>query len=264
MQWLLSSILRYKNLFLYFFFVIITLSFSYYQSEYHKSKIFKASIFISGKTSEPLKKLSSYFKLKKMNTELIRENLYLKSLLINKNYKSILEEESNDSSFILIPGYVIKNDISSSRNIIIINKGSSNKVRREMGVIDSKGIIGIVNQTTENFSSVLSILHKDIKINAKHKKSNAFGSLFWEGNAIDKVTLSDISTINQIDIEDTIVTGGMSAYFPEGIPIGKVVEIEKDGNYYSINVKLFNNMTNVDNVYFLKNKHKAEIESLYK
>ena len=133
-----------------------------------------------------------------------------------------------------------------------------------MGVIDSKGIIGIVNQTTENFSSVLSILHKDIKINAKHKKSNAFGSLFWEGNAIDKVTLSDISTINQIDIEDTIVTGGMSAYFPEGIPIGKVVEIEKDGNYYSINVKLFNNMTNVDNVYFLKNKHKAEIESLYK
>ena len=117
MQWLLSSILRYKNLFLYFFFVTLILSFSYYQSEYHKSKIFKASIFISGKTSEPLKKLSSYFKLKKMNTELIRENLYLKSLLINKNYKSILEEESNDSSFILIPGYVIKNDISSSSKL---------------------------------------------------------------------------------------------------------------------------------------------------
>ena len=71
MQWLLSSILRYKNLFLYFFFVTLILSFSYYQSEYHKSKIFKASIFISGKTSEPLKKLGSYFKLKKMNGMLV-------------------------------------------------------------------------------------------------------------------------------------------------------------------------------------------------
>ena len=264
MQWLLSFILRYKNLFLYLFFVFITLSFSYYQSEYHKSKIFKASIFISGKTSEPLKKLSSYFKLKKMNTELIRENLYLKSLLINKNYKSIPEEESNDSSFILIPGYVIKNDISSSRNIIIINKGSSNKVSREMGVIDSKGIIGIVNQTTENFSSVLSILHKDIKINAKHKKTNAFGSLFWEGIFPNEVTLSDVSIINKIDIGDTIVTGGMSAYFPEGIPIGKVIEIKNDGRYYSINVKLINNISTVGHVYFLKNKNKSEIESLYK
>ena len=149
---------------------------------------------------------------------------------------------------------MIKNDISSSRNIIIINKGSSDMVEKEMGVIGSKGIIGIVNQTTEKFSSVLSILHKDIKINAKHKKTNAFGSLFWEGIAPNEVTLSDVSIINKIDIGDTIVTGGMSTYFPEGIPIGKVIEIENDGIYYSINVKLINNMTNLDNVYFLKNK----------
>ena len=264
MQWLLSFILRYKNLFLYFFFVSIIVSFSYYQSEYHKSKIFKASIFITGKTSEPLKKLTSYFRLKKINAGLIEENLYLKSLIIAENYKSNLDNENNDSPFSLIQGYVIKNDISSSRNIIIINRGSSDMVEKEMGVIGSKGIIGIVNQTTEKFSSVLSILHKDLKINAKHKKSNAFGSLFWEGNAPDKVKLSDISIINKINIGDTIVTGGMSAYFPEGIPIGKVIEVKNDGNYYSIKVKLFNNMTNVDNVYFLKNKNKLEIDSLYK
>ena len=264
MQWLLGFILGYKNLFLYLFFVVCILSFSYYQSEYHKSKIYKASIFITGKASVPLKKLTSYFKLKKINTQLREENLYLKSLVIDKNYNSNYEDEIKNSPFTLISGSVIKNDISSSRNIILINKGSSNMVEKEMGVIGSKGIIGIVNQTTENFSSVLSILHKDIKINAKHKKSNAFGSLFWEGNAPDKLKLSDISIINKIDIGDTIVTGGMSAYFPEGIPIGNVVEIENDEKYYSLKVKLINNMTNVDNVYFLNNINKIEIKSLYK
>ena len=252
MQWLLSFILGYKNLFLYLFFVVFILSFSYYQSEYHKSKIFKASIFITGKTSEPLKKLTSYFRLKKINTQLIEENLYLKSLIIDKNNNSKFEDEIKDSPFTLISGYVIKNDISSSRNIILINKGSSDMVEKEMGVIGSKGIVGIVNQTTEKFSSVISILHKDIKINAKHKKSNAFGSLFWEGNAPDKLKLSDISIINKIDIGDTIVTGGMSAYFPEGIPIGNIIEIENDGKYYSLKLKLINNMTNLDNVYILK------------
>ncbi len=263
MQWLLGIILGYKNLFLYLFFVGCILSFSYFQSEYHKSKLFKASIFITGKTSEPLKKLTSYFRLKKINTQLTEENLYLKSLVINKNYKSNFRDEIRDSPFTLISGSVIKNDISSSRNIILINKGSLDMVEKEMGVIGSKGIIGIVNQTTEKFSSVLSILHKDIRINAKHKKSNAFGSLFWEGNTPDKVKLSDISIINKIDVGDTIVTGGMSAYFPEGITIGNVIEIDNDENYYSLEVKLINNMTNVDNVYFLKNINKSEIKSLY-
>ena len=263
MQWLLGFILGYKNFLLYLFFVAIILSFSYYQSEYHKSKIFKASIFITGITSEPIKKLSSYFRLKKINIQLVEENLYLKSLVIDKNYKSNFGDDFKESPFKLISGSVIKNDISSSRNIILINKGSSDMVEKEMGVIGSKGIIGIVNQTTEKFSSVLSILHKDIKINAKHKKSNAFGSLFWEGNAPDKVKLSDISIINKIEVGDTIVTGGMSAYFPEGIPIGKVIEIENDERYYFLKVKLINNMTNVNNVYFLKNINKSEIKSLY-
>ena len=263
MQWLLGFILGYKNLLLYLFFVASILSFSYYQSEYHKSKIFKASIFITGKTSEPVKKLTSYFRLKKINTQLVEENLYLKSLVIDKNYKSNFEDKIKNSPFTLISGSVIKNDISSSRNVILINKGSSDMVEKEMGVIGSKGIIGIVNQTTEKFSSVLSILHIDIKINAKHKKSNAFGSLFWEGSSPDKVKLSDISIINKIDVGDTIITGGMSAYFPEGIPIGKVIEIENDERYYSLKVRLINNMTNVDNVYILKNINKSEIKSLY-
>ena len=181
-------------------------------------------------------------------------------MVLTPNFK----DEIKETPFSLIQGQVVKNDISSSRNIIIINRGSSDMIESEMGVIGSIGIVGIVNQTTEKFSSVLSILHKDIKINAKHKKTNAFGSLFWEGNDPDKVKLSDISIINKIDIGDTIVTGGMSTYFPEGIPIGKVIKVENDERYYLLDVLLFNNMTNLDNVYFLKNKNKSEIKSLYR
>ena len=56
----------------------------------------------------------------------------------------------------------------------------------------------------------------------------------------------------------------MSTYFPEGIPIGKVIEVENDGIYYSLIVELINNMTNLDNVYVIENINKSEINSLYK
>ena len=56
----------------------------------------------------------------------------------------------------------------------------------------------------------------------------------------------------------------MSTYFPECIPVGKLIEIENDGIYYSLIVELINNMTNLDNVYVIENINKSEINSLYK
>ena len=133
-----------------------------------------------------------------------------------------------------------------------------------MGVIGPKGIIGIVNQTSENYASVLSILYRDLKINAKFKKSNVFGSLFWLGENPNEMQLADIASINSVEVGDTLVTGGMSSYFPEGIPIGTVksFDLPENGAYYDINVALFNNMTDLEYVYVIGNKNRREIIEL--
>ena len=77
---------------------------------------------------------------------------------------------------------------------------------------------------------------------------------------------SDVSVINKIAKGDTIVTGGMSAYFPEGIPIGKITKFETptSGGYYIIEVKLFNNLTNLEHVYVIDNKSRSEFLDLQK
>ena len=53
--------------------------------------------------------------------------------------------------------------------------------------------------------------------------------------------LIDIATINPVSIGDTIVTGGMSSYFPEGIPIGRVTGFidTTSENFYDIDVEYF-------------------------
>jgi len=133
-----------------------------------------------------------------------------------------------------------------------------------MGIISSKGIIGIVNSVSENYSSAISILNKDLQINAKFKKNNAFGSLNWDGINSNKVKLNDIALINNVNIGDTIVTGGMSTYFPEGILIGVVIDykIVLEKGYYEIKIELNNKVGNETNVYVLKNKFQNEIKNL--
>ena len=111
---------------------------------------------------------------------------------------------------------------------------------------------------------MLSILNQDIKINAKFKNSNVFGSLFWTGESPNEMELADISVINPVQVGDTLVTGGMSSYFPEGIVIGKVNTVERpnNGGYYSITVELINNMTDLNYVYVIGNRNREEIIEL--
>ena len=63
---------------------------------------------------------------------------------------------------------------------------------------------------------------------------------------------------------DTIVTGGKSTIFPEGIGIGTIKDFKLDAseNYYTITISLFNDMTNLGYVYVIENLDKNEIKTL--
>lgn len=268
MQWVLNAIFRNKNFLLFLFLFFLGLLFSSNQSAYHQSKLAKTSLLISGMFYEPFNQIKNYFNLSEQNKALIKENNHLKGLVLDKfltaEILSLEEENLTDPSYWSMPAKVVRNSHTKARNMILINKGSSDGITQDMGVIGSLGIVGIVNQTTSGFASVLSILHKDVKINAKFKSSNVFGSLSWTGFSADQMILEDISEINTINIGDTLVTGGMSSYFPEGIPIGYVssYSLPKSGGYYEIEVTLLNNMTDLGYVYVIGNKKRAEIETL--
>ena len=146
----------------------------------------------------------------------------------------------------------------------MINKGSIHGIKKEMGVISNNGIIGIIVDVSENYSSIMSILNTNSKINAKINKSFHFGTLEWAGLNPSILNLNDVPKIANIKIGDTIVTGGMSTIFPENINIGVVFKLDSlsAGNYYKIKVKLTNDMTSLRNVYVINNTHKKEIERI--
>jgi rod shape-determining protein MreC len=108
-------------------------------------------------------------------------------------------------------------------------------------------------------------LHSQTKINAKIKKSHHYGSLSWNGKNFTKVLLEDLPIQANIKKGDTIISGGKSIFFPEGIPIGTISDFKIDNKAYnSITINLFTDMSALYNVYIVKNNQKEELIELEK
>tara|TARA_B100000900_G_scaffold81874_1_gene66079 strand:- start:1695 stop:2507 length:813 start_codon:yes stop_codon:yes gene_type:complete len=265
MRQLINALIKYKNTLLYTVLLMISLLFLNLRSFYHQSVFSNAALVISSNINLAGQNISNYLDLASRNEKLIAENIKLKGLeLILFSEQAQKDQAINSFAFQVLGARIIKNNYQSARNYLIIDQGYLDGIEKEMGVISSDGIVGIVNQITANFSSVISILHRDIKINASFKKNGAYGSLSWQGNHPKRMKLDDISTINPVVVGDTIVTGGMSDYFPHGIPIGKVLNFKKPKleGYYDIDIELFSNLTQKEFVYILKNKKKDQLNQL--
>jgi rod shape-determining protein MreC len=213
--------------------------------------------------------VSEYLNLRTQNDALAQENAKLRSLLFNtKDTTAIpkLDSLKGVKPTDIIVSKVIHNTFNTQENYLTLNSGSLQGVKPDMGVINSLGIVGIIDNTSSNFATVISILNVKSHINAKLKKSNHFGSLSWDGKNTGFVQLTDVPRLASIRIGDTIVTGGQSVIFPENINIGTVSKryYENETNYYKIEVKLFNDMTNLGHVYIIKSKNRDEIINLEK
>ena len=88
----------------------------------------------------------------------------------------------------------------------------------------------------------------------------------WNGDSPEFTQLTDISKFAPLKIGDTIVSGGQSAIFPKGIDIGYIDSFETDisGDTYNVQVKLFNDMTNLGTVYIIENFDKLIRQPLKK
>jgi len=130
-------------------------------------------------------------------------------------------------------------------------------------VVSAQGIVGIVAGVSEHYCTVISLLNVDLKISAKLKRSNHFGSLYWDGKYYRDVTLSDIPQHVVVNVGDTVVTSGFSSIFPTGIDLGTIKSIESKGvNFHSITVRLFNDFKQLNTVWVVAHKHDDERDVL--
>ena len=282
MQQIISFLLRNKHSLLFIFLLAISLFLTIQSHSYHRSKFIHAANALSGGIYASGNSMKEYFRLKTDNQQLVEENARLREYITNtldlppstiqdSAFLAKIRREAKTSSsaidslqFEFIPAKVINNNYVKTNNYITLKAGTSDEVQEEMGVITSKGIVGIVHHTSSKYSTVLSILNSNFRTNVKLKNSDHAGILSWDGEHPNQVLLSDIQQQADVKVGDTIETSGKSAYFPKGIPIGFVTEATLDNskNFYNIRIKLFNDMTSLGHVYVIKNNDIDTIRSL--
>ena len=269
MQHLIYFIRKYRYFLLFILLEIIAFYFTIQHHSYHQSKFVNSANFISGGLYNKVNSINEYFHLKTENQLLNEEIARL------KNQLEKTQITTNDSVFVVVDttyniqkyeytiAKVINNNYTKRNNYLTINKGTNNQISPELGVINSKGIIGVVKNVSSNYATVLSILNNSSKINVRLKNSNHFGSLIWNGDDYAYVQITDFPRQAKLKKGDTIITGGKSAIFPEGINIGTIQEIiVKNHQYHQIDVKLFNDMSAIGQVQIVKNLQKEEQKAL--
>lgn len=269
MQQIIYFFQKFKNFLFFLLLAFISLALTFNNLNFHKSKFVNSANFISGGLYSQVSNISEYWNLKSENKRLAEENKRLKNRLEKNNImvfnvdSTIIDSTKYHQKYTFTTAKIINNNYTKYFNFLTINKGLNQGIGQEMAVINSKGIIGITDNTSNGYARVQSILNKNSKINARLKHSNYFGSLGWNGIDYNTVQLSDIPRQAPLQIGDTIETGGKSTIFPEGILIGVITKINK-GNTAdnTVDVTLFNDMSNLGYVYVIKNLDKKEIKSL--
>jgi rod shape-determining protein MreC len=127
-------------------------------------------------------------------------------------------------------------------------------------VVSDNGVMGIIKNSSENFSVAISILNRDFRLNAKIQEIGEVGSIIWDGGSPENVLLQEIPNHVNIKIGQHIVVGPYSHFFPENYPIGVIIDykLPNGASFYKIYVRLNTNIKNNSNVYVIKKIKLAE------
>ena len=176
-----------------------------------------------------------YKENRKLKTELEElknkdfQTLYLQTA--NKRLQDIIQLEKQ-SIFTTIAAKVILDKNSPYLNSVIINRGSSSRIKLGMPVLSEGNLVGRVVEV--NFLSARILLLNDLNSKIPVMISPKGSQAILSGRGEDKPRLEYLPEKFELDDKNLVFTSGKDGIFFEGIPVGNAIS---EGN--KIKVKLF-------------------------
>ena len=133
-----------------------------------------------------------------------------------------------------------------------------------MGVICENGIVGMIVNVSENYSSVISMLHPYSVVSARFKENQHLANVSWETLDYRFGIVKDIPLHLSLKKGDTLVTSGFSNIYPANIMIGTIEEMleSESKDFNTAKLRFSTNFSILRHVYIIENIHQTEIDSL--
>ena len=187
----------------------------------------------------------SYFSLREINNELLIENTSLKNQVLNKDMvvgrKFIKSEDTiYQKNFLFKEVKVINSQFKYFENFLIVNAGSNSGIKEKMGLIGTKGILGIVKNVTDNYATIRPLINPNFGLKVLHQNTNSWGDLIWipQENNFQNIFVKNIPIYTKVKQGDYFISSGAEGLFPAGLKVGKVIEIIENIEQQTLDIKL--------------------------
>lgn len=218
--------------------------------------------------------ITEFFSLRETNADLNRRNAELQAEVANlreemsrlklSGFTDTMPTPDSVAHFQFIVANVINNSVHHPNNYLTIDKGSTDGIQPEMGVIDHSGVVGTVSAVGPHYSRIISLLNPNFRLSCKIKGSEHFGSLVWDGIDPTRALLEELPRHTVFKVGDTVVTSGYSAVFPAGLPVGVILPDKGNHseNFFTLPVELFADFSRLSNVQVVRNNRQNDIRTV--
>lgn len=265
MRNLLEFLAKYNHWFLFLVLEVASLALLFQYNSYQGSVWFSTANAVNGRILAWDAEIESYFSLTKANEELTQRNLYLEQQVRALSGK--ITEITQDSGWTkrgqmallkdyrLIPAKVVSSTLNRHDNLITIDKGYEDGVRKDMGVVCGNGVVGIVYLTSNHYSVVIPTLNTASNISCAIHGRGYFGYLRWTGGDTKTAYVDDIPRHAHFRLYENVETSGYSSVFPPGILVGRIQHVynSADGVSYRLQIVLSTDFGTLRNVCVIDN-----------
>ncbi len=162
--------------------------------------------------------------IERLNFELVRMRDLQRE---NEDLRNLLEFKKTQPGLQLLPVRMLGSDATGIVDAITIDKGSRDGVAEEMGVITWRGLAGKVIDVRPTSASVLLVtdVSSSIAGHIQDPYSRARGII--SGRKEGDLVMRHILQQELVQTGDLVTTLGVGGSLPEGLPIGRVLRVQK-------------------------------------
>ncbi len=144
-----------------------------------------------------------------------KENSQLKELLLT----------SSKADMRAMAAQILAVDTSRARQIVVLDKGKRDGVYTGQPVLDAKGVMGQVIDVGPMTSTVLLISDSKSAVPVRNNRTGERAILVGT-NSMEQLSLINLPKTSSIKAGDVLVTSELGRRYPEGYPVGRVLDVK--------------------------------------
>jgi rod shape-determining protein MreC len=177
------------------------------------------------------------------NEQLRRENDDLKMQVNQLQSKAneadrlalLLNFHKSHENVPMLGARVIATSAGTASATIMLDRGSKDHIKKNMGVITPEGVVGKVVEVYDNTSEVLLLTDKDSGVGAMLGNSRVQSPVGGAGEPL--LVMKYVANDDVVNVGERVVTSGMDKIFPRDLPIGTITDIKPGNPFKSIRIR---------------------------